>query len=65
MIDDKGNKYIYLRSLFTKRFNRQTAYHELRHHFSGHLGAKNKKSLAIKEKEANYFAFLATGIKGK
>lgn len=62
---------IILRSFFQKWFDRFTAYHELGHHFCGHIdwinlyatdeevkAIRNKKS----EAEADYFSFLATGL---
>jgi Zn-dependent peptidase ImmA (M78 family) len=60
-LHSKGVKFIYLRSFFGRKLNLNTAMHELGHHFLGHLGTefKSKKSVAQKEKEANYFARLA------
>jgi len=60
-LHSEGVKFIYLRSFFGRKLNLNTAAHELGHYFLGHLGTefKSKKSVAQKEKEANYFARLA------
>lgn len=56
-----GERFIYLRSFFSKKLNLQVATHELGHHFLGHaeLNFKAKTARTLLEREANYFALLA------
>lgn len=58
-------RLLYLRSFFLKKFDLTTAFHELGHHFLKHSGLKITNSTANlqKEREADYFAELATGPK--
>lgn len=63
-----GEKFIYLKSFFGKNFKRHVAFHELGHHFCGHLaGLKSEGNEMVRsgelEREADHFAYLATGLK--
>jgi Zn-dependent peptidase ImmA (M78 family) len=62
----RNEHFIYIRSFFEKNFSRFTAFHELGHYLCGHLEGFQKNALlkdSKKEAEADYFAFLATGLK--
>lgn len=69
-IESDNEAYIFLASFFQKRFNRQTAFHELGHHFLRHEGNlwnydDKRAELEQQETEADYFAYLATGLNRK
>jgi Zn-dependent peptidase ImmA (M78 family) len=63
-----GKSYVYLKCFFQKKFDRFVAAHELGHYFLKHnlnpafdgAPAQTRDRL---EDEADYFAFLATGLK--
>lgn len=58
-----GEVFIYLKSFFEGEFDLFAAFHELGHHFCGHKGLTNLMTYSTdspKEKEADYFAELAT-----